>query len=150
MKVTYVRTSARGIEADLKKLPEQVTNDRRSTFSFLERNGEVFIFIAVLSRLDRTPQREKEVVEKVKAMMNKKKQEAVEEVEEFEGDESILNKLPKHAQDKIVDVYKDLDGYWIYLKKGYYFLSSEGSTEHALNLPELKKMVTKGNIIEES
>lgn len=165
MKIAYLRTSARGIETVMKKNPEQVTNDQRATFSFFERDGEVFIYVSTLSKHDRTPQREKEVMEKVMASINAKKQEeveveeveevteveeteVVEEVEEFEGDETILNKLPKHAQHKILDIYKDMDGYWIYLKKGYYFVSSEGTTEHALNLAELNKMVTKQNIRE--
>ena len=70
MKIAYLRTTARGMETYLKNRPEQVTNDNRATFSFLERDGEIFIYISTLSKHDRTPQREKEVVEKVKAIMN--------------------------------------------------------------------------------
>ena len=72
MKIACLRTSARGIETDLEKHPEYVTNNHRATFRFCERDGEILIYVSTLSKYDRTPQREKEVIEKVKAIMNKK------------------------------------------------------------------------------
>ena len=72
MKIAWLRTSARGIETDLEKHPEYVTNDHRATFRFCERDGEILIYVSTLSKYDRTPQREKEVIEKIKAIMNKK------------------------------------------------------------------------------
>ena len=72
MKIAWLRTSARGIEKSLEKRSEQVTNDHRATFSFCERDGEILIFISTLAKHDRTRQREEEIIEKVKSLMNSK------------------------------------------------------------------------------
>ena len=37
MKIAWLRTSARGIETDLEKHPEYVTNDHRGNISFLRK-----------------------------------------------------------------------------------------------------------------
>ena len=56
MKIAWLRTSARGIETDLEKHPEYVTNDHRATFRFCERDGEILIYVSTLSKYDRTPE----------------------------------------------------------------------------------------------
>ena len=63
--------------------------------------------------------------------------------------DKILNKLPKHILPFVEEVYKDIEGYWIYLSDGHIFKSTDSHTEHTDTLKELTKCCKKDNILEE-
>lgn len=65
------------------------------------------------------------------------------------GSDKILSKLPKHILPFVKEVYKDSDGYWIRLKDGYIFDSSDSHVEHTDTLKELLQFCKKDNISEE-
>ena len=69
--------------------------------------------------------------------------------EKEKGSDKILSKLPKHILPFVKEVYKDSDGYWIRLKDGYIFDSSDSHVEHTDTLKELLQFCKKDNISEE-
>lgn len=50
-------------------------------------------------------------------------------------------KLPAKYEKFLDEVSKDLDGYWAYTKKGYYFGSMETHTAHEDTQAELLKVI---------
>lgn len=52
----------------------------------------------------------------------------------------IKNYAPKYAQDMIEDISKDMDGYDIMLKRGYFFTDTESTIRIEPTLSELKKV----------
>ena len=63
--------------------------------------------------------------------------------------DKILSKLPKHIRPFVDEVYKDSEGYWIFLKDGHIFKPTDCHTEHTYSLKELLQCCKKANIEEE-
>ena len=63
--------------------------------------------------------------------------------------DKLLNKLPKHILPIVEEVYKDSEGYWIFISEGHIFSSTRCHTEHTLSLKELLKCCKKDNLEKE-
>ncbi|MCM5673022.1 hypothetical protein [Staphylococcus hominis] len=54
-------------------------------------------------------------------------------------DEKLLLKyVPKKYRDCVLDLYKDIDGYWLILKDGYKSTTTDTPTIHEFTIKELK------------
>lgn len=56
-------------------------------------------------------------------------------------------KVPQHCQDKLLEIFKDEDGWWATLKKGWHFANMECHTAHERTKADLMKCLRKDNII---
>lgn len=67
---------------------------------------------------------------------------------DFDGD--LLAKMPKHIQPKVKAIWNEGYGnepdYWIVLKDGYLFWSTDAHVEHVDTLRELKSVCRRDNI----
>lgn len=56
-------------------------------------------------------------------------------------------KIPHHLKDKVTDYWKDDDGYWVILKKGWHFEDMECHTAHEWTLKDIRHSMRKDNVI---
>ena len=149
MNIIWNRTSRNGIaHTD----PKRVVNGV-ATYKYVVTEGRVIIIAAALGKKYITRKLENEIKERVVAELNKDQQaesvtEGVTENVSEDVDTKLLNKLPKKVQPLVEGLYKDSEGYWIHLVPTHLFVSTDGHTEHALTLAELRRACVRANIVE--
>lgn len=140
--ISWGRTTRRGIEHED---PKQVV-DGVAIFRYIVTEEGVKVLASALGRKYITRKLEKEIEKRVLAEINNDLQQDKDVANNV--DTELLSKLPKKVQPLVEELYKDSEGYWIYLVPTHLFVSTDAHTEHALTLAELKSVCKQANIEE--